>query len=52
VQGDGFPLSLRLALLRSALAKLDPRSVPKPLPQLRRYQKRRRGIEAAGGARR
>lgn len=30
---DKFPLSPRLAPLKSALAKLDPASVPKPLPE-------------------
>jgi len=30
---DRYPRSPRLAPLRSALAKLDPASVPKPLPE-------------------
>lgn len=30
---DRYPLSPRLAPFKSALAKLDPASVPKPLPE-------------------
>jgi hypothetical protein len=33
IADDRSPLSPRLAPLRSALAKLDPTSVPKPLPE-------------------
>ena len=33
IDDDKFPRSPRLAPLRSALAKLDPASVPKPLPE-------------------
>jgi hypothetical protein len=46
---DPFPRSPRLEPPRSALAKLDPASVPRPLPERVRCLRRRRGTAADEG---
>jgi hypothetical protein len=49
IADDKFPLSSRLAPLKSALAKLDPASIPQPRPSDRRCP--RAPMRSRGGRR-
>jgi hypothetical protein len=46
---DPFPRAPRLAALRSALAKLDPASVPRPIRRSRHHLRAPRGHAAGAG---